>query len=404
MSRELLKGIRVIDFTDFLAGPYATMMLGDMGADVIKIENLKGGGNFTRNAKPIEKNTGRSMYWGNLNRNKRDVAVDLKSEGGKKLFAELVKSADVLVENNRPGVMAKLGFSYEVCKELNPRLIYASISGYGQTGRNSYKPGYDIIAQALGGCMSVTGLVDGEPLRAGLAVGDMFAALNTITAVCASLYERQTSGLGNYIDVALVDSIFSAMEAKMMTYVYTGVSPKATGSRYLTSAPYDCYRAGDDFFVIASGTDKHFVLLSGAIGMPELATDPRFCNTEMRNRHWKELKDIINEWASHMTAKEAVAIIDAVGVPAAEIYNCEKAANDPAIVEDRQMLVKVPAHKDHPESGDLTVIGNPIKMKEAPCQYKSAAPDFGEHNREIFKELGFTDEQLDAFKAEGVIN
>ena len=404
MSRQLLKGIRVIDFTDFLSGPYATMILADMGADVIKIENLTSGGNFTRNAKPIEEKTGRSMYWGNLNRNKRGLALNLKSEGGKKLFAELVKTADVLVENNRPGVMTRLGFSYEECKKLNPRLIYASISGYGQTGPNSYKPGYDIIAQAQGGCMSITGLVDGEPLRAGVAIGDMFAALNATSAICASLYERRESGLGNFIDVALVDSVFSAMEAKMMTYVYTGKSPKATGSRYLTSAPYDCFRAKDDFFVIASGTDKHFVLLSAAIGMPELASDPKFCNTEMRNRNFQELKDIINEWASHITAKEAVAVIDAVGVPAAEIYNCEKAANDPAIAVDREMLVKIPAHKDHPESGELTVIGSPIKMKEAPCRYDLAAPDLGEHNREIFSELGFSDEELDKFKAEGVIN
>ena len=404
MSRELLKDIRVLDFTDFLAGPYATMMLADMGADVIKIENLTSGGNFTRNAKPHEKNTGRSMYWGNLNRNKKDVALNLKSEGGKKLFTELVKTADVLVENNRPGVMNKLGFSYEVCRELNPRLIYASISGYGQTGPNWYKPGYDIIAQALGGCMSVTGLPGGEPLRAGMAVGDLLASLNVTTAVCASLYERETSGLGNYIDVALVDSVFSAMEAKMMTYVYTGQSPVATGSRYLTSAPYDCYQAKDDYFVIASGTDKHFVLLSGAIGKPELAQDPRFCNTEMRNRHWQELKAIINEWASHITAKEAVAAIDAVGVPAAEIYNMEKAANDPAIAVDREMLVKIPAHEAHPESGDLTVIGNPIKMKDAPCTYRFAARDLGENNREIFSSLGFSDEELDKLTAEGVIN
>ena len=218
----ILQGIRVIDFTDFLAGPYIGMYFADMGADVIKFENLKSHGNFVRNARPLEPKTGLSMYFQNLNRNKRGVALDLKQDEGKKLFAELVKSADVLIENNRPGVMKRLGFGWEECKALNPRLIYASISGFGQTGPNSYKPGYDLIAQAMGGSMSITGWPGMEPTRAGMAIGDLFAGLNVGVAVCASLYEREKTGLGNHIDVALVDSIVSGMEAKLMQYFYTG--------------------------------------------------------------------------------------------------------------------------------------------------------------------------------------
>lgn len=394
MSEQLLKGIRVIDFTDFLAGPYIGMYFADLGADVIKFENLRSGGNFTRNARPLEEKSGISMYWHNLNRNKRGVALDLKQEEGKKLFAELVKSSDVLIENNRPGVMKRLGFDWERCKELNPRLVYASISGFGQYGPNSYRPGYDLIAQAMGGSMSITGWPGQEPTRAGMAIGDMFAGLNAGMAICASLFKRNETGKGNHIDVALVDSIISGMEAKMMQYIYTGVSPVKTGNKYISSAPYDSFKAMDDYFVIASGTDKHFESLSAAMGMPELAQNPLYIDTEARKKNADELKAIIEKWASDKTVDEVVAIIDDAGVPAGPIYDCEKVCKDKNLVEAREMLVKVPAPINHPEAGELTVLGNPIKMEETPCQYVKAGPDLGEDNETIFKELGFTDEEL----------
>ena len=324
MERKLLAGIRVLDFTDFLAGPYCGMYFADMGADVIKVENLRSGGNFVRNARPLEKNSGLSMYFQNLNRNKRGVAIDLKQPEGKDLFAALVKSADVLLENNRPGVMERLGFSYENCKKINPQLIYASISGFGQYGPNSGRPGYDLIAQAMGGSMSITGWPDMEPTRAGMAIGDLFAGLNAGFAVCASLFEREKSGKGNHIDVALVDSIYSGMEAKMMQYVYTGVSPTKTGNKYISSAPYDSFKAKDDYFVIASGTDKHFACLAAAIGQPELAGNPLYIDTEKRKKNADALKKIIETWASTKTVAEVCRIIDGAGIPVAPIYNCEQ--------------------------------------------------------------------------------
>ncbi|MBQ8089264.1 MAG: CoA transferase [Pyramidobacter sp.] len=400
----ILEGIRVIDFTDFLAGPYIGMYFADMGADVIKFENLRSKGNFVRNARPLEPKTGLSMYFQNLNRNKRGAALDLKQDAAKKLFAELIKSADVLIENNRPGVMKRLGFGWEECKALNPRLIYASISGFGQTGPNSYKPGYDLIAQAMGGSMSITGWPGMEPTRAGMAIGDLIAGLNVGVAVCASLYEREKTGLGNHIDVALVDSIVSGLEAKLMQYVYTGKSPVMTGNKYISSAPYDSFKAKDAYFVIASGTDKHFEVLSAAMGMPELAQDPLYCNTELRKKNADELKAIIEKWAADKTVAEVVAIIDGVGVPAAPIYDCEALCKDDSIIKDREMLVTVPTGKNHKETDTLTVIGNPIKMAETPVKYKKAAPDLGEDNYEIFKALGFSDEELAAYKAAGVMN
>ncbi len=405
MSEQLLKGVRVIDFTDFLAGPYVGMYFADMGADVIKFENLRSGGNFVRHAKPWEEHSGLSMYFQNLNRNKRGVALDLKSEDGKMLFTELIKSADVLIENNRPGVMKRLGFDWDTCKEINPRLIYASISGFGQYGPNSHRPGYDLIAQAMGGSMSITGWPGSKPTRAGMAIGDLFAGLNAGFAICASLFKRNETGKGNHIDVALVDSIVAGMEAKMMEYLYTGKSPVMTGNKYITSAPYDSFKAKDDYFVIASGTDKHFEKLSAAMGMPELAQDPRFIDTETRKKNADPLKKIINDWASDKTVDEVVAIIDEAGVPVGPIYNCERVCKDKNIVDVREMLVKVPAPKSHPEApAELTVLGNPIKMEETPCVYYKAAPDLGENNEEIFKELGFTDEQLAKFRADGAMN
>ncbi|CAK7019641.1 MAG: Acetyl-CoA:oxalate CoA-transferase [Desulfovibrio sp.] len=400
MKNGLLEGVRVLDFTDFLAGPYCGMFLADMGAEVIKVENLLGGGNFVRNARPKEKKTNRSMYFQNLNRNKKGVAVNLKSDEGKELFAELVKSADVLIENMRPGVMPKLGFGYEDCKKLNPGIIFASISGFGQYGPYSKRPGYDLIAQAMGGSMSITGWPGMEPTRAGMAIGDIFAGMNAGTAICASLYKRKETGKGQHIDIALVDSIVSALEAKMMQYVYEGESPTMTGNKYISSAPYDSFKARDTHFVIASGTDAHFRSLSAAFGMPELAEDPRFVDTESRKTNADELKAIIEKWASDKSAMQCVEIIDNAGIPAGPIYNCEQVAKDKNIMEVREMFVKVP----HKEAGDLTMLGNPIKMSEYPCQYVMAAPDLGEHNMEVFTALGISKEKLEGYKAKGALN
>lgn len=400
MSKQLLEGIRVLDFTDFLAGPYCAMYLADLGAEVIKIENFKSGGCFTRGARPKEKETGFSMYFANLNRNKKGVCLDLKTAEGKELFAELVKSADVLLENMRPGVMAKLGFGYEDCKKLNPGLVFASISGFGQYGPYSKRPGYDLIAQAMGGSMSITGWPGSEPTRAGMAIGDIMAGMNACIGILGSLFKRKETGLGQQIDVALVDSIVSGLEAKAMGYVYDGKVPEKTGNRYVTSAPYDSFKAKDAYFVIASGTDAHFKVLSEAMGMPELADNPLYNNTENRNINYQSLKDIVNDWASDKTVAECVAIIDSVGVPAGPIYDVKDVYEDKNISEVREMFVKVP----HPELGEVTVLGNPIKMSEYPAQYKKFAPELGEDNKEVFEQLGFSKEKLDEYRAKGALN
>jgi formyl-CoA transferase len=309
-----------------------------------------------------------------------------------------VKSADVLIENNRPGVMARLGFGYEDCKKLNPGLIFASISGFGQYGPYTERPGYDLIAQAMGGSMSITGWPGSEPTRAGMAIGDLFAGLNACIGILASLYKRKETNLGQSIDVALVDSIVSGLEAKLMQYVYEDHIPKMTGNKYIASAPYDSFSAKDTEYVIASGTDGHFALLSKVMGMPELAQDPRFIQTEDRKTNSDELKAIINNWGSDKTAVECVDLILGVGVPAGPIFDMKDVYENEHI-RARDMFVKV----NHPEAGELTVIGNPIKMSEYPVQYKTAAPDAGQNDDEVFEALGYSKEKLAAYRQKSAL-
>lgn len=398
-SKKALDGIRVLDFTQFLAGPYCCMFLADMGAEVIKVENIKGGGDFVRSARPFDPKSGTSMYFGNLNRNKKSVCLDLKTAEGKELFTELVKTADVLVENMRPGVIGKLGFGYEDCRLINPGIIHASISGFGQYGPYSGRPGYDLIAQAMGGSMSITGWPGQEPTRAGMAIGDLMAGMNACIGVVASLYKRKETGKGQQIDVSLVDSIISGLEAKAMQYLYEGIIPEMTGNKYISSAPYDSFKAKDGYYVIASGTDAHFKALSEAIGKPELSLHPLYCDTEKRKTNADSLKAIIEKWSENKTIDQCVEAILGVGVPASPIYDIKRVYEDKNICEVRDMFVKVP----HPVAGELTVLGNPIKMSEYPCRYDTPAPNLGEHNEAIFTELGISKEKLNKYRAKGII-
>lgn len=399
MNGKFLEGIKVIDFTGFLSGPYCGMYLADLGADVILLENKTSGGMFVRNAIPFDKKSGQSMYFGNLNRNKRGLSIDLKTPEGKEIMKRLIEESDVLLENMRPGVIGKLGFDYETCKSINPKLVMASISGFGQSGAYSKRPGYDLIAQAMGGAMSVTGNVGDEPIRSGLAVGDMFAGLNATIGILAALRRRDETGEGAYIDISLVDTIISALEAKAMQYIYDGVIAKPQGNRYTSSAPYESFKAKDTFFVIASGTDKHFEALSAAIGMPELNSDERFCDTPARRKNADELKKIMQEkWSMHHTAKECVDIINGVGVPAALIYNIEDVYKDPYFHDTRKMFVKVPS-----EEGELEVLANPIHFVGEELDYHSRAPKLGEHNIELLRMLNFTEEEISFFAEKQII-
>lgn len=395
---KALQDIVVLDLTRVLAGPYCTMMLADFGADVIKIE-IPVKGDDTRGMGPFVNNS--SLYYANVNRNKKSVTLNLKDPKGKELFLAMVKKADVVVENYRPGVMDKLGVGYDVLKEANDRIIYAAVSGFGSYGRNSARPGYDIIAQAYGGLMSITGEPDGEPLRVGTAIGDVLGGMNLTIGVLTALHARELSGKGQRVDVALVDSVISSLETGTQRYFASGKLPRRIGNRYASAYPYDSFKAKDGSFVIGCGNDKLFNLLcTRVLHREDLLTDPRFLNNALRCENHAALKVEIEKWSTTVTAEEAYDAINAAGVPASPINDLHQISHDPHVVEDRQMFIPV----KHPVIGDMRVNGNPVKLLDMMPEVVTCAPALGQHNEEIYGHLlGLDKEQLDALAEDHVI-
>ena len=395
---KALQDIVVLDLTRVLAGPYCTMMLADFGADVIKIE-IPVKGDDTRGMGPFVNNS--SLYYANVNRNKKSVTLNLKDPKGKELFLAMVKKADVVVENYRPGVMDKLGVGYDVLKEVNDRIIYAAVSGFGSYGRNSARPGYDIIAQAYGGLMSITGEPDGDPLRVGTAIGDVLGGMNLTIGVLTALHARELSGKGQRVDVALVDSVISSLETGTQRYFASGKLPRRIGNRYASAYPYDSFKAKDGSFVIGCGNDKLFNLLcTRVLHREDLLTDPRFLNNALRCENHAALKVEIEKWSTTVTAEEAYDAINAAGVPASPINDLYQISHDPHVVEDRQMFIPV----KHPVIGDMRVNGNPVKLLDMMPEVVTCAPALGQHNEEIYGQLlGLDKEQLEALAEDHVI-
>ena len=396
MSEHLaLENIRILDLTRVIAGPYCGAMLADLGADVIKIE-LPGRGDDARAYGPYV--NGESLYYGNLNRNKRGITLNLKSEEGKEIFRKLVKESDVVLENYRPGGMDKLG--YDELKTINPRIIYAAVSGFGSYGRYSKRPGYDIISQAMGGLMSVTGHPGNGPTRVGSAIGDVLGGMNLVIGILAAIEARHTTGEGQRVDVSLIDSVVASLENAYQRYEVSHENPKRMGNAYASIAPYDSYEASDGWFVIGCGNDKLYKqFCDNILHMPELVTDPRFdCNVN-RVANNLELKAIIEEnFAKKHTVSECVDMILAAGIPAGPIYNVSDIMEDPHIRDDREMFV----HVDHPVMGDVILNGNPVKLSDTKVGIRFPSPTLGQHNKEIFHSLGYSDEEIAALKEKGV--
>ena len=406
-----LGDITVLDLTRVLAGPYCTMMLADFGANVIKIE-IPGKGDDTRAMGPIK--NGASMYYANVNRNKKGVTLNLKAPEGKELFKErpsvlaklsqfkeLVKKADVVVENYRPGVMDKLGLGYDELKKVNPRIIYAAVSGFGCYGPNSQRPGYDIIAQAVGGLMSVSGHPGGQPTRVGSAMGDMLGGMNLTIGILMALHARQLTGRGQRVDVALVDSVVASLETGTQRYFASGKLPELMGNRYAAAYPYDSFAAADGSFVIACGNDHLFQLLcEKVIHRPDLLTDPRFDSNLKRCDNHAALKPEIEKWTSLHTIDEAVEAINAAGVPAAPINDMRRVTSDDSIANVREMFV--PLH--HPVIGDMRVNGNPVKLLDMMPQITRHAPELGQDNEAVYGELlGLDAAALNEYREKHVI-
>ncbi|WP_300523804.1 CoA transferase [Aminiphilus sp.] len=396
-SEGALSGLRVLDLTRVLAGPFCTMMMADMGAEVIKIEEA-GKGDDTRQMGPFQ--NGESAYYMNLNRNKKGVTLNLKHPRGKELFLGLVRRADIVVENYRPGTMEKLGLGYEDLRAVNPRIIYAAISGFGHTGRYRMRPGYDIISQAMSGLMSTTGWPGGEPTRTGTAMGDVLGGLSAAIGILAAVHSRGRTGLGQKVDVALVDSCVASLEIINMIYLVEGRVPARIGNRYESTYPYDSFRAKDGSLVIGTANDKLWRSLCGAMERPDLAEDPRFLTVKDRVAHHAELKPLIEEWTTTLTVDEVYAKVDGAGVPCAPILSIDQVVADPHIAGDREMFVPV----SHPKAGETVITGSHIKLSDTPPKVRTPSPALGEHNASVFGELlGLSDAELAALADDGAI-
>lgn len=393
----LLEGVTVLDLTRVLAGPYSAMILADMGARVIKIENPKGGDD-TRSMGPFV--NGNSVYYTNFNRSKLGCTLNLKAPEGKAIFLELVKKADVVLENYRPGTMEKLGLGYDVLKEVNPGIIYGSVSGFGHTGPYSKRAGYDIVGQAMGGMMSTTGWPGGSPTRTGTPIGDVLGGLNMAIGVLAALVNKQKTGLGEKVDVALVDSVVSAMENITMIYQAEGRIPQRIGNRYESTYPYDVFPAKDGDVVIAAGNNKLFGIFCDTIGRPELKEDPKFLNVKDRVAHHEEMREIVSAWTTQYTIDEIDQILNGAGCPACAVNTIDRMVVDPQIAGAREMFPEI----DQPGIGKLHITATAQKLTRTKSYPRKAAPLLGEDNAAIYKEfLGYGEDTLAELKESGVI-
>ena len=369
---KALEGIKIIDLSRVLAGPFCTMLLGDMGAEVIKVE-IPDKGDDSRSFPPFKE--GQGTYFINFNRNKKSIVLDLKKSSDVNKFLEIIKSMDVLVENFRPGTMEKMGLGYETIRNVNTQLIYASISGFGHYGPYKDKPGYDIIGQAVGGIMSITGWPDGPPTRTGTAIADILAALFCTIGILSALQARTVYGKGQKIDVALVDSVVSAIGTILQIYLVEKRIPKRAGNRYDFIAPYEAFKAKDGWFVLGVGNDNIWKKFCDSIDRKDLINDDRFKTNIKRIKHNKELAEIIGGLSANFTVKEIISILEESGVPAAPINNLEQIVNDPHIAIAREMIQKIV----HPIAGEVKITGNPIKMSETNPQIYESSPLLGEH-------------------------
>ena len=349
-----LSGITIVDLTHVLAGPYCSMTLADLGARVIKLER-PGSGDDTRSFPPFI--AGESAYFAALNAGKASISLDLKADDDRAIFERLLARADVVLENYRPGVMERLGYGYDNLHAKHPRLIYGAASGFGHTGPDAAKPAYDMVVQARGGVMSITGEEGGPPVRVGASIGDIVAGMFLAQGVLAALYDREKTGLGAKIDIAMLDAQLAIQEHSVAITTATGTPPGRTGARHPTITPFSTYRAADGFFVIAAGNDAMFATLCTALNLP-LATDPRFATNAARCDHHALLKRLIEAVTLGAPAAHWIATLEAAHLPTGRVQDMGQVLQDPQLLA-RHMVLPVAANPGGPS---FTAAGNPIKM------------------------------------------
>ncbi len=391
-----LEELKVLDLTRVLAGPFATMWLAAMGAEVIKVENPKDG-DITRQYGPFIND--RSAYFPTVNHNKKGITLNLKTEEGRDLFRKLVIDADVVVENFRPGVMEKLGLGYEDLRKINPGIIYASISGYGTYGPYKDRPGYDVTAQGMSGIMHLTGQMDGPPTRVGSSIGDTVAGIDIVVAILAAVYCRNRTGQGQKVETSLVDSLISLSTQDYIRFFAAGEVPCRMGNIYKSWTPYGTYQASDGYYNLGCGTEQHFSSFARAIGQPWLPDDDRFSSHPLRVAHRDELDAYINEWARDKTVAQICDLMLKAGVPCAPVNSIREISADEHIAGARQMFPML----DQPGMEPYRVTNVPVRFSESGLAPVLPAPEFGGDNDDIYGALGKTAEDLRALREKGVI-
>ncbi len=392
-----LRGLKVVDLTHVMAGPTCTLMLADMGADVIKIEKMPGGDDTRRSVPPrIGEESAAFMM---MNRNKRGIALDLKTKGGAEVLRRLARSADVLVENFGPGVMERLGFGYEDLKKDNPGLIYCSLSGFGRTGPYRHRRGFDLVAQAMSGIMSITGGgPDEPPAKCGPPLSDITAGIIAAMGILAAYAHRLKTGEGQWVETSLFEAALVQTYWQSAIALATGVAPRAMGSAHPLNAPYQAFQTADGWIVVGGANQTNWLRILDALGAPELAHDPRFVDNPARMAHLKELEAELAKRFRTRSSEEWLNLLDEAGVPAGPVNDMLQALNDPQTIA-REMVVEV----EHPTVGRVKTLGLPVKFSATPGKVETAAPLYGQHTRTLLRDYGFSDDDIEALAREGAV-
>lgn len=394
---DALNGIHVLDLTSYLAGPYCTMILADLGAEVIKVEEPSKGDGSRKWGPPFVNEE--SVYFMSVNRNKKSVTINLKDKTGIQILKELVREADVFVENYRVGTTTSLGVDYQQLAQVNPKLVYCSISGYGQDGPLSDKPAYDLTAQAIGGVMSLTGYGDGPPAKAGIAIGDLTAGLFAAIGILAALRARAVSNNGQLVDISMMDSLVSLLTFQAANYLNTGQVPTRLGTAHHNISPYQAFAAGGgSYFVVAVGNDSLWVRFCEAIGLSHIVKDKRFATNPDRVTNREELARILEKHFSLKPAKHWLRLIEAAGVPCAPINTLREVFDNEQVIY-RKMIREI----QHPKAGRVKVVGPAIRMNTAVPEISSYPPILGEHTVELLGKLGYSALETREMKTKGII-
>ncbi|KKM10155.1 hypothetical protein SY88_15730 [Clostridiales bacterium PH28_bin88] len=390
-----LEGIRILELTHFIAGPFCGQLFADMGAEVIKVE--RPGGEVGRHFGPFHH--GESLYYTAYNRNKRAITLNLQAEKGRQLFKRLVEQSDVVLENFRPGLLNRMGIGYEHLRQVNPRLVMTSISGFGQYGPYKDRQALDMVVQAMGGIMDQTGFPDGPPVKAGPVIADITAGVYGALGTMFALFDRERTGVGQYVDVAMLDAVFAFLENFVTIYLLQGTETKRAGNSRPLTAPGNAYRAKDGYIYISANADNLFQRLMNLVGHPEMGNDPRYADASSRKQREEELDRVIAAWVAERSVSEAVRELDQASIPSGPVNTVAQIAVDPHI-RAREMVVEV----DHPVIGRLPLVGIPVKMSRTPGEVRFPPALLGQYNEEVYSGLlNIPAEELAALTEEGII-